>query len=107
MGDIKLVKLSGSSVTEIDGGTVALERSLQTLFERNLEALIGVRFLARDSKVVVFVKVDPSTITIEPGFTRDVRNIGHYGTGDLEITITSDAHFERAKPLLLQSYEAS
>jgi len=66
-----------------------------------------VELYTRDSKLMVYVKVDPTTITIEPGFTRDVTNIGHYGTGDLEITIASDADFERAKPLLLQSYEAS
>jgi predicted transport protein len=54
-----------------------------------------------------FVKVNPDTITIEYGFTRDVRMIGHWGTGDLEITIRNDDDFERAKPLLLKGYEAS
>ncbi len=41
------------------------------------------------------------------GFTRDVRTIGHFGTGDLEVTIKSSEDFEAAKPLILQSYEAS
>ncbi len=54
-----------------------------------------------------FVKVNPDTITIEHGFTRDVRTIGHWGTGDLEITIRNGEDFERAKPYLLMSYEAS
>ena len=27
---------------------------------------------------------DSDTITLEDQFSRDVRNIGHYGTGDLE-----------------------
>lgn len=57
--------------------------------------------------ILVFVKVDPDTLPLEEGFTRDVRKIGHFGTGDLEITIRSDADFERAKPLLVRSYEAS
>lgn len=39
----------------------------------------------------VFVKVDPDTVRLEPGFTLDVRNIGHFGTGDLEIVITDAA----------------
>lgn len=30
----------------------------------------------------------------------DGRKIGHFGTGDLEVTIPSDADLERAKPLL-------
>ncbi len=40
----------------------------------------------------VFVKVDPDTTELEPGFTRDVRNIGHFGIGDLEIIITDVAN---------------
>ena len=58
-------------------------------------------------EIVIWVKIDPDTIEIELGFTRDVREIGHYGTGDLEILIRSDADLERAKPLILQSYEAN
>ena len=33
------------------------------------------------------------------GFTLDLTNLGHYGTGDREITIGSMADPERAKPL--------
>ena len=57
--------------------------------------------------LMVYVKIDPDTITLENGFTRDVRNIGHFGTGDLEITISSDADMEKAKSLLVRSYEVS
>jgi predicted transport protein len=58
-------------------------------------------------KLLVFVKVDPDACDIAHGFTRDVRKIGHFGTGDLEITIASANDFERAKSLLLKSYESS
>ena len=58
-------------------------------------------------EIAVWVKVNPDTVEIEPGFTRDVREVGHYGTGDLEILIRSDADLERAKPLILRSYEAN
>jgi predicted transport protein len=57
------------------------------------------------NKIVVFVKGDLDTMKFEEEFTRDVRKIGHYGTGDLEITIGSDEDLERAKPLIIQSYE--
>jgi predicted transport protein len=53
------------------------------------------------------VKVDPRSVELKPGFTRDVTDIGHYGTGDLEIVIDSLADFEDAKPLFIKSYEAS
>lgn len=61
----------------------------------------------QSKSIVVSVKVDPTSVIIETGFTRDMRGIGHYGTGNLEITIHSNDNFERAKPLLLRSYEAS
>lgn len=58
-------------------------------------------------RLLVYVKVDPDTVELEKGFTRDVRTIGHFGTGDLEIAIKSHADLERAKPLLVKSYEVS
>jgi hypothetical protein len=35
-------------MAELAGTTETVEKSLQTLFERNLEALLGVRFLASE-----------------------------------------------------------
>jgi predicted transport protein len=58
-------------------------------------------------RILIFVKVDPSSIQLEKGFTRDVSTIGHYGTGDLEITVQNDDDLERAKSLILKSYEVS
>ncbi|MGG4552203.1 endonuclease NucS domain-containing protein [Paenibacillus humicus] len=55
--------------------------------------------------ITVYVKVDPSSIELKPGFTRDVRNIAHFGTGDLEITIMTTDHLEEARSLIQQSYE--
>lgn len=48
MSDLKLFRTTSSGVAELPSGAMALERSLQTLFETNLEALLGVRFLASD-----------------------------------------------------------
>ena len=61
----------------------------------------------QNGELLAFLKVDPDSVELEDGFTRDVRAIGHFGTGDLEVRLRTDADFERAKPLLLQSYEAS
>lgn len=58
-------------------------------------------------KLLVFVKVDPDSVKLERGFSRDVREIGHFGTGDLELTLKDLDDFEKAKPLLIRSYEAS
>jgi predicted transport protein len=77
-----------------------------TAFKR-IKNFCCVQLYNHEKKLIVYVKVDPSTLTLEHGFTRDVRNIGHQATGDLEITIRNDADFEKAKPLLVRSYEAS
>ncbi len=58
-------------------------------------------------QLLVYVKVDPDTGTLEPGFSRDVRAIGHFGTGDQELRLNDVADFEKAKPYLLASYEVS
>ena len=44
---------------------------------------------------------------LEAGFTRDVSNIGHFGTGDLEITLSKPEDLERAMSLIKCSYENS
>ncbi|MDD4331297.1 MAG: DUF5655 domain-containing protein [Methanosarcinaceae archaeon] len=56
-------------------------------------------------KILVFVKVDPDQVILEEGFTKDMRNIGHFGTGDLEITISSDEDLKKAENLIRQSYD--
>lgn len=66
-----------------------------------------VEFRPTTSKILLFVKVDPATIRLEPGFTRDVSNLGHFGTGDLEITLSKSEDLERALPLIRLSYESS
>lgn len=56
------------------------------------------------NKIIIYVRVNPDDIELEDGFTRDMRNIGHYGTGDLEINILSNNDFEKAKPLIEKSF---
>jgi predicted transport protein len=59
------------------------------------------------AKILLYLKVKPDTITLEKGFTRDVSNIGHFGTGDLEVTISSDEDIEKAKHLINMAYDVS
>ncbi len=55
--------------------------------------------------VTAYLKIDPKTIEIQDGFTRDVRQIGHFGTGDLEVSMKSFDDFAKAQPLFLRAYE--
>ena len=66
-----------------------------------------VEFRPSAAKILIYVKVEPTSDVIEPGFTRDVSKVGHFGTGDLEITLTKPEDLKRAKALIQQSYDAS
>ena len=58
--------------------------------------------------ILVYVKINPNDFPVEQeGFTRDVRNIGHYGTGDLEIRIHSHDDLSKAEELIQKSYDLS
>jgi predicted transport protein len=48
MSDLKLFQINGSDINELGARSVAIEKSLQTLFEKHLESLLGVRFLATE-----------------------------------------------------------
>ncbi|MGY0794222.1 DUF5655 domain-containing protein [Azospirillum argentinense] len=83
-------------------------KQLQFYFAfKRIKNFACVEVYPQAGKVTVFLKVDPMTVTIEPGFTRDVSKIGHFGTGDLEITLSTMADLDRATPLLVRSYEES
>ena len=74
---------------------------------RRIKNFACIEVHPRSRKILAYVKVDPTTIELEDGFTRDVREIGHFGTGELEIVIYNNDDLEKAKPLFIRSYEAS
>lgn len=74
---------------------------------KRLRNFACVEILPKKRVLNVFLKVDPDSVQLEPEFSRDVRNVGHYGTGDLQITLRTQEDLERAEPLLQKSYETS
>ena len=74
---------------------------------RKIKNFATMKFQPATNTIVVFVNADISKIKIEKGFTKDVTNIGHHGTGNLEIRIKTDEDLEKAKPYILTSYELS
>ncbi len=48
VSDIKLFQFQEQGVAELPGAAVQVENSLQVLFEANLEALLGIRFIATE-----------------------------------------------------------
>jgi predicted transport protein len=87
------------------GDDVQMKELEQYVAFRRLKNFVCVRLRSKD--LLLWAKLDPSTVTLEEGFTRDVSQIGHHGTGDLEIRIQSASDLERAQPLLLRSYQGA
>jgi predicted transport protein len=48
MTDIKLFKIEGKEVSELEYKPVSLEKEIQNLIEKNMEELLGIRFLASE-----------------------------------------------------------
>lgn len=58
-----------------------------------------------DPHVRLWIKLNPDTVELKEGFTRDVRNIGHWGTGDLELCIRTEADLDNAKKIVERAYQ--
>lgn len=56
------------------------------------------------ARILLHLKLDPKEIELESGFTRDMTNVGHFGTGDLQVIIESKEDFEKAKALIEKAY---
>jgi predicted transport protein len=75
-------------------------------FRRNRN-FASVQIYNQKKVVRVYLNLDPDVVEPNGRSIRDVRQIGHFGTGDLEITIKTKEDIEAAAGLLKASYEAS
>ncbi|WP_374516202.1 DUF5655 domain-containing protein [Brevundimonas sp.] len=82
------------------------EVKLYVAFKR-IRNFVCLEIYPQAKTVTAFLKLDPDSVPIEPGFTRDVRKIGHFGTGDLEVVMRSPADFTKAQPLFQRAYDES
>ncbi len=67
----------------------------------------SLQIKSQKKTVGLYLNIDPDDVNQEEAFTRDVRAIGHYGTGDLEVLINSEADLNKAENLIIESYNNS
>ncbi|MBS1209679.1 MAG: hypothetical protein H6R19_2077 [Proteobacteria bacterium] len=73
---------------------------------RRLKNFVCMSLISKqDPHVFLTLKLDPASVALEKGFSRDVTHIGHWGTGDLELTLRTPADFEKAKALIERAYQ--
>lgn len=94
-----------SAYLEALGDDVQIKTTDQYVAFRRMKNIACVEVRNQLGKLLVYLRVSPDTVTLEPGFSRDVRGIGHFGTGDLEVTIQSASDIEKAKPLFDAAYQ--
>ncbi|WP_342610491.1 MULTISPECIES: DUF5655 domain-containing protein [Staphylococcus] len=71
---------------------------------KRIKNFVCVEVYPKQNKIQLYVKVDLTQVNFESSFTRDVTNVGHYGTGNLSITIKNQHDLEKAKPYIEESY---
>ncbi|MFC3461253.1 MULTISPECIES: DUF5655 domain-containing protein [Massilia] len=60
--------------------------------------------IAYPNRLLITLKLDPGTVAFEEGFSRDVSQVGHWGTGDVELCLLGPLDLQRAQQLLERSY---
>lgn len=80
---------------------------LYTAFKR-IRNFVSIVVLTprKDPRLLVYLKL-PGDFVEANGLCRDVSQVGHWGTGDLEVTIRTAEDLEKYKALIVQSYRLS
>lgn len=89
------------------GGYVQIKVLKHYIAFKRIKNFACVEIHPATAKILVYLKVKPDSILLEPGFSRDVTNIGHFGTGDLEITISNEDNLDKVKHYIDMSYDIS
>ena len=59
----------------------------------------------RKDRVILHLKLDPSEFKSLPKNARDMRNTGHYGTGDFQLIVRTPEEAEEAQKYIRMSFE--
>ncbi|CEN89117.1 Uncharacterized conserved protein [[Clostridium] sordellii] len=82
------------------------EKKLKNYFGfKRIKNFACIEIHPKSDLVLIYTKANLNDIKLEDGFTRDVTNIGHYGTGNLEIRFTDIKQFEKIQRYIITSYE--
>ncbi|MFU0886925.1 DUF5655 domain-containing protein [Kluyvera sichuanensis] len=74
-------------------------------FRRIRNFLCVAVYSVTDPHLRLWLKIKPQHIQLEEGFSRDVTNIGHWGTGDVELIVRNEHDLDKAKLLVEKAYQ--
>ncbi|MEU6372149.1 DUF5655 domain-containing protein [Streptomyces sp. NPDC046909] len=89
----------------LGAGVTRVQRKQYRAYQRlrNFACLIP----PQQTKVLVYLKADPTAVDLVSGFTRDVTGLGRHGTGGLEVQLRTERDLERAQDLFRLSYASA
>ena len=106
LADLELASLYEKFETfalSLGDDVVKNERSLYFAFRR-LKNFACVEVHPTSKNLLVYLKLPPAQVELVEGFSRDVSKIGHFGTGDLELRISSTANWPLVEELTRRAY---
>lgn len=84
------------------------EKKLKNYFGfKRIKNFACVEIHPKTNTLLIYTKANIEDIELREGFTRDVTNIGHFGTGNLEIRFTDMKDFDEIQKFIIASYEAN
>ncbi|MEH2489794.1 dsDNA nuclease domain-containing protein [Bradyrhizobium sp. AZCC 2230] len=89
------------------GDDVSVHPQKHYIAFRRRRNFASVQIYNRKKVVRLYLNLDPDEVKVSGLAVRDVRQLGHFGTGDVEITIHTKKDVEMAGSLLKASYDAS
>lgn len=72
---------------------------------KRLKNFATIQLQTGKNSILMWLPLDPDEVCLNEGFSRDVRGVGHHGTGDLELTIRNQNDLENAKPLIQKCFD--
>ncbi|WP_271505174.1 DUF5655 domain-containing protein [Bradyrhizobium sp. CCBAU 11357] len=89
------------------GDDVTVHAQKHYMAFRRRRNFASVQIYNRKKVVRVYLNLDPDKVEANGLAMRDVRQLGHFGTGDVEVTIQTKKDVETAANLFKASYDAS
>lgn len=102
---IKTLYLSICNFIESLGDDVVANQLKLYLAYKKVQNIVCIEVYSK--QIILYLKLPPDSVDLENGFTRDMRSVGHYGTGDLQVIIKNERDFEKAKPLIERAYNGA
>ena len=84
------------------------EKKLKNYFGfKRIKNFACIEIHPKSNTVLIYTKANIDEVELKDGFSRDVTNIGHYGTGNLEIRFTYMKQFDEVCKYIMKSYDMS